>query len=286
MRCAYRLLAVDVDGTLLNSANSLPPANREALHRAHEAGLTICLCTGRCYTETRPVIEAIGLDLDAAICVFGALLCDAQSGHTIHRWPIPRQTARLLLEVFASQDEPALVLHDRTEAGVDYYLVHGRRHAREYERWLELAPTVVARVDRWPDDAPEPLRIGVIVDPGDAAVARERLTTAFPPAELKCNAIFAPNYRLHVLECFAPQVNKWFALRQLARDRGIRPSEIVAIGDDINDVEMIRSAGLGVAMGNAVPAVRGAAKCSTETNDEAGVAAFIDRMLAGEYAPR
>ncbi len=286
MRCAYRLLAVDVDGTLLNSANSLPPANREALHRAHEAGLTVCLCTGRCYTETRPVIEAIGLDLDAAVCVFGALLCDAQSGRTIHRWPIPRHTARRLLEFFAAQDEPALVLHDRTETGVDYYLVRGRRHAQEYERWLDLAPTKVTRVDRWPDDAPEPLRIGVIVDPADAAVARERLTAAFPPTELKCNAIFAPNYRLHVLECFAPQVNKWFALRQLAHDRGIRPSEVVAIGDDVNDVEMIRSAGLGVAMGNAIPAVKSAAKCYTGTNDEAGVAAFIDRMLAGEYAPQ
>jgi 5-amino-6-(5-phospho-D-ribitylamino)uracil phosphatase len=285
MRSGYRLLAVDVDGTLLNSANSLPPANREALHRAHEAGLIVCLCTGRSYTETRPVIDAIGLDLDAAICVFGALLCDAQSGRTIRRWPIPRRTALRLLEFFASQDEPVLVLQDRTEGGADYYLVRGRRHAEAYERWLELAPTVATRVDHWPDDAPEPLRIGVIVDPTEVDAMRAALEAEFPATEVKCNAIFAPNYGLHVLECFAPHVNKWFAISQLARDRGIRPSEIAAIGDDVNDVEMVRSAGLGAAVGNAIPAVKSAARCHTGTNNEAGVAAFIDRMLAGDYAP-
>jgi 5-amino-6-(5-phospho-D-ribitylamino)uracil phosphatase len=285
MRSGYRLLAVDVDGTLLNSANSLPPANREALHRAHEAGLIVCLCTGRSYTETRPVIDAIGLDLDAAICVFGALLCDAQSGRTIRRWPIPRRTALRLLEFFASHDEPVLVLQDRTEGGVDYYLVRGRRHAEAYERWLELAPTVATRVDHWPDDAPEPLRIGVIVDPTEVDAMRAALEAEFPATEVKCNAIFAPNYGLHVLECFAPHVNKWFAISQLARDRGIRPSEIAAIGDDVNDVEMVRSAGLGAAVGNAIPAVKSAARCHTGTNNEAGVAAFIDRMLAGDYAP-
>lgn len=286
MRIPYRLLAVDVDGTLLNSSNALPAANREALHRAHEAGLTVCLCTGRSYTETKPVIDAIGLDLDASIGVFGAIVCDARTGRTIHRSPIPRRTARRLLEHFASRGDPVLVLQDVTEAETDYYLITGEHNMEAYDRWLELSPTVTHRVERWPEDASEPLRIGIIVDPADVDAVRAELDAEFPSTELKRNAIFAPNYGLHVLECFAPQVNKWFGITQLARDRAIETSEIVAIGDDVNDVEMIRSAGLGVAVANAIPAVREVAKWHTAGNNEAGVAVFIDRLLAGDMHAR
>lgn len=266
----------------MDSSNVLPEANRAALHRAHEAGLTICLCTGRCFAETEPVIRAIGLDLDAAVCVFGALVVDARSGRTLHRTPIPRRTAAHLLEFFRERDYPALVLHDPSEAGTDYYLVAGGGDMAAYERWLALAPTSVRRVDRWPNDAPEPLRIGIVEDPAQAVSVQAELQSEFAATELKCNAIFAPNYGLHVVECFAPQVNKWYAVAQLAHDAGIDASQVVAIGDDVNDVEMIRSAGLGVAMGNAVPAVREVARAYTGTNDEAGLARFIERLLRGE----
>jgi Cof subfamily protein (haloacid dehalogenase superfamily) len=284
MGIAYRLLAVDVDGTLLNSSNRLPHANREALHRAHDAGLIICLCTGRSYTETRPVIDEIGLDLDVAVCVFGAVVSEARTGRTIHRWPIPRRATLRLLEFFSSRGHPVLVLHDVTQAATDYYLVTGRRsmNMEAYDRWLGLAPTLTRRVEQWPEEAPDPLRIGIIVDPTAVGAVKAELDAEFAATELKCNAIFAPNYGLHVVECFAPQVNKWYATSRLARDRGIRPSEIVAIGDDVNDLEMIRSAGMGVAVANAIPAVRDAARCHTGSNNDAGVAAFVDRLLAGE----
>ncbi len=281
MSAACRLLAIDVDGTLLDSSNRLPNANREALHRAHDAGLTICLCTGRCYTETRPVIEDIGLDLDVAICVFGAMMSDARTGRTLRRWPIPRKTVLRLLDFFTARGYPVLMLQDPTLAGVDYYQLAGSRNAKAYEQWLELVPTTTRHVTRWLDDAPEPLRIGVIEDPQEIDRVHAELIAEFPPTEVKCNAIFAPNYGLHVLECFAPYVNKWFAVSQLARDRGIDESQVVAIGDDVNDLEMIRFAGISVAMGNAVPGVRAAARYHTATNDEAGVAVFIDRLLTG-----
>lgn len=242
----------------------------------------ICLCTGRSYTETRPVVREIGLDFDAAICVFGALVCDGRTGRTLHRSPIPRRTTLRLLEFLSSRGHPVLVLQDATQTGVDYYRVAGKRNTEAYDRWLALAPTVAKRVDQWPEDAPEPLRIGIIEDPANVNAIKAEIDAEFPITELKCNAIFAPNYRLHVLECFAAPVNKWFGITQVARDRGFRSSEIVAIGDDVNDVEMIRSAGVGVAVGNAIPAVREAARYHTGTNDEGGVAAFIDRLLGGE----
>jgi Cof subfamily protein (haloacid dehalogenase superfamily) len=283
MDTRYRLLAVDVDGTLLDSSSELPAANREALHRAHEAGLVICICTGRCFSETRPVIERIGLDLDVAACVFGSLLCDARTGRTLHRWPVARRMAMRLIEFLRLRGHPVLVLQDADEAGLDYYVVAGTRTAAAYDRWLELAPTVARRVDEWPADAPEPLRIAIIDDPDGIEACRVEMVGEFSSTEVKVTTIFAPNYGLHVLECFAPHVNKWFAVSRLARDHGIAASQVVAIGDDVNDFEMVRSAGLGVAMGNARPMIRDAGRVQTSTNDEDGVARFIDRLLAGEF---
>jgi len=281
----YRLLALDVDGTLLTSANELPEANRLALHRAHRAGLTVCLCTGRSYCETRPVIEQIGLDLDVVVCVFGAIISDARTGQTLRRWPMARQTAVRLIGFLRSLGHPVLVLQDPTEAGTDYYYIPGQRNRPAYERWLRLTPTTIRQVETWPADAPEPLRIGIVEEPDRIEALRAELRAKFHPDELRHNAIFAPNYGLYVLECFAPEVSKWHALRQLAQDRGIRPEQIVAIGDDINDLEMIREAGLGVAMGNAVPAIRQVARAHTGTNDQAGVCAFIERLLQGGPVP-
>lgn len=283
MSVAYRFLAIDVDGTLLDTSDRLPPANREALHRAHEAGLFVCLCTGRCYAETRPVMDRIGLDLDAAVCVFGAIVNDARTGETLHRWPIPQRTARRLIEFFSARGHSVFVLQDPTEAPTDYYIVNGVRETVAVDRWLAQAPTTCHRVADWPADAPEPVRIGVIEQPEYAPALAAELTAAFGPNEVKSNTIFAPNYGLHVVECFAPHVNKWHAIERLARDRGIHAAEVVAVGDDVNDIEMIRSAGLGVAMGNAVEAVRAVARVRTGTNNEAGLAAVVNRMLDGEF---
>lgn len=289
MSLAYRLLAVDVDGTLLDSGNRLPDANRLALYRAHEAGMIVCLCTGRSYTEARPVLDAIGLDLDVAICVFGSIVSDARTGATLHRMPIDRPTATRLLDFFAARGHPVLVLHDAAEAGTDYYLVAraGQRNLDAYDRWLRLAPTRTIRADAWPADAREPVRIGIIDDPEHVAATQRDLAAAFGPDEVKANSIYAPNYGLYVLECFAPKVSKWRGIECVAADRGIDPRRVVAIGDDVNDVEMIRHAGLGIAMGNAIAAVREAARMSTTTNNEAGVARAIERVLAGDVpAPR
>ncbi|MBN1489925.1 MAG: HAD family hydrolase [Phycisphaerae bacterium] len=283
MSVAYRFLAIDVDGTLLDTSDRLPSANRDALHRAHEAGLFVCLCTGRCYAETRPVMDRIGLDLDAAVCVFGAIVNDARTGKTLHRWPIPQRTARRLIEFFSARGHSVFVLQDPTEALTDYYIVNGVRETAAVDRWLAQAPTTCQRVAGWPADAPEPVRIGVIEQPEHAPALAAELTAAFGPNEVKSNTIFAPNYGLHVVECFAPHVNKWHAIERLARDRGIHAAEVVAVGDDVNDIEMIRSAGLGVAMGNAIEAVRAVARVRTGTNNEAGLAAVVNRMLDGEF---
>src|SRR5206468_3334132 len=89
-------------------------------------------------------------------------------------------------------------------------------------------------------------------------------------------AIFVPAYDVEVLEVFDPSVNKWEGLLHVARHHDIDPSQIIAVGDDLNDLAMIKNAGLGVAMGNARPEVKAIATKIIGANREEGLAAFLD----------
>ncbi len=276
----YRLLAVDIDGTLLDSHSRLPDCHRTALQRAHAAGLRVCLCTGRSLTEARPVIDQLELDLDAGVFVFGAIVSDLQTGRSISRSPLPASLADRVVAFFQARGYPILALHDVTEAGVDYRLIEGHRHADACERWLKQTPGRVCRTDRWPAEHPV-VRLGVIERPENLSDLLGALTGEFPAGELKCNAIYAPNYRLHVVECFAPPVNKWHGLTQLLRAWELTPDQVAAVGDDVNDVEMIAQAGLGIAMGNAVEAVRAVARWLAPSHDACGLAAAVEVALSG-----
>lgn len=279
MKPVYRLLAIDLDGTLLNTSNTLSPGNRDALHRAHEAGIAICLCTGRCLTEARPVMDQIGLDLKAGVFVFGALVTDLATDVTLFRNPMHRELVDGVIAHLQRRDHPVLVLYDAAEAGYDYVFIDGRQNHQAYERWLARTPTRAEQTEQWQPRPYLPLRIGVIEHPDRIEQTLYDLRTEFDPAQAKINSIYAPNYGLHVVECFAPTVNKWHGITQLANHLGIRQNEIAAIGDDINDLEMIANAGLGVAMGNALPAIQQAAQLQAPTNDQDGVTWLVERLL-------
>jgi 5-amino-6-(5-phospho-D-ribitylamino)uracil phosphatase len=281
MGLKYRFLAIDVDGTLMNSRNELPEANRAALHRAHQAGMTVCLCTGRMLAEARSVIEQLGLDSDVGVFVFGAIVSELSTGRTLHRTTIPEPTATRLIDHFRSTGSPVLVLYDSAEAGVDYRLVPGERNREAFEGWLAISPSRAERLREWQPMSCQPVRIGVIEEPAQVAETFASVQARFLPEELKFNSIFAPNYGLHVVECFAPGVSKWHGIQQVTGPLGIDETQVVAIGDDINDLEMIRKAGLGVAMGNAIAPIKAAARWHAPSNDDCGVAATIDRLLNG-----
>lgn len=272
------LLAIDLDGTLLDSEHALPPANRAALHRAHQAGLKIVLCTGRSFTETRPVLEQIGLDLDAAVTVFGALVNEVASGQTLYRTPIPLDPALAATAWFRRLGYPVLWLTDPNQAGTDGYLLSGPRRHAGVDRWREWSPCVVAEVGELPADSAAPVRLSIIDDSDALDTVVQSLHAEFN-GRLAWNVLHAPPYRLSLIEVFAPQVNKWYGIEKLCRRWKIDPRGTVAIGDDVNDLEMIRRAGLGVAVANARPPVQAAADRIIESNDSCGVARLIDELL-------
>lgn len=274
----FRLIAVDLDGTLLDSQQRVPERNRAALHAVHQAGLKVVLCTGRSFTETRPVLEQIGLDLDAAVTVGGALISDAVSGRTLERTVIPRPAARQAVDWFRRRGHTVLWLHDREQAGFDGYAIAGPRRHPAVEEWLQRAPVQVRVVLEPPDGGVLPLRV-TIVDEREALHALASEFVAAFGGRLTHNVIDVSAYRFTVIEAFAAPVSKWYGIERLCQRWSIDPRATVAIGDDVNDACMLENAGLGVAMAKAPPEIRAAADQTTASNDACGVAAVIERLL-------
>lgn len=279
----YQLIAIDLDGTLLDSHGKLSSRNRESLHRAHERGMKIVLCTGRSFVETRSTLESIGLDLDAAITAGGALITDVASGNTLESQPIEAALAREAAEWLSDGRYAVLWLHDRNTAGDDGYVLDGPRRHAAIDYWLSRSGCVMRPLTDWAAIRHGPLRITILDD--DAAL--RDISTRFDESfagRMTHNIIDVPAWNFTVLEAFAARVSKWAAIESLCRRWSIPVSATVAVGDDVNDLPMIRNAGLGVAMGNGRPAVKAAAHRTVGRNDDHGVAELLDWLLDSNQA--
>lgn len=293
----YDLLAIDLDGTLLDSRGRVSPANAEAIREARRAGLRVVVCTGRGLVECVHCLEAIE-QRDPVAVAGGSILACPQQRRTLHRFAlepelVARATRRLL-----THRHPVMVLKDPSEAGYDYLMVVGEeRYALDPVTvwWLEqlrVEHRFAARIEE--DPHPEhSVRLGVCGLSSTVEEITADLRESFGadatmhhfPAVLgpEHASRLPPGESLHILEVFARDASKWQAIQWLAARDGIPAGRIAAIGDQINDLPMIAAAGLGIAMGNAVPAVQAAARRQTRTNDQDGVAYAIQRLIQGEW---
>lgn len=293
----YDMLALDLDGTVLDRASKVRPAVAEAIEKARRAGMTVVVCTGRGLAESREAIDAIG-QVDPVIVAGGSIIADPTTNRTIHRFSMhPTLTARLTTALLDS-GHPVLVLKDPSAAGYDYLVVTGRRKLTldPVTQWWfeEMAVSIRLATDVTRDPHPEhTVRVGVCAPASELAMLEQRVLAEFDETVVVHNfpAVVAPDDATHwaggavahILECFDARADKWNAVRHLADERGIEPSRIAAVGDQVNDVTMIRGAGLGIAMGNAIEAVRAVAKQQTTSNEEEGVARAIGMVLSGEW---
>ncbi|MFG0259193.1 MAG: HAD hydrolase family protein, partial [Phycisphaerales bacterium JB041] len=288
---------LDLDGTVLDRSSRVRTAVAEAIEAARRAGLLVVVCTGRGLAESRGAIEAIG-QTDPVIVAGGSIVADPATGRTIHRFPMhPTLTSRLT-DLLLANGHPVLVLKDPHASGYDYLVVTGRRKLAldPVTQWWfeEMDVTIRLATDVTRDPHPEhTVRVGVCAPASELASLERAVHAEFDETVTVHNfpAVVAPDDATHwaggavahILECFDARADKWNAVRHLADERGIDHSRIVAVGDQVNDVSMIRGAGLGVAMGNAVESVRAVADRHTSSNEEEGVAGAIDMVLRGEW---
>ncbi len=298
----YDLIAIDLDGTLLNSRGIVSDGNMRALKRATDAGVRISVCTGRGFNECKHYTAQIG-HTEPVIVAGGAILSHAHSGRTIHRFPMNPTLVRRLVNSLTSHGHAALVLKDpagEKESGLspghDYLIVSpdGEQAIDPISRWWFKEHRIGYHVVPSLDDDEHPdhtVRVGVCGTRGRTRAAAEELQRDFASevvfhhfgAVVPGDEKKPVDDQIVILEAFDKSVNKWAAIQWLAHRREIDPTRIAAIGNDINDIAMLRGAALGVAMGNAIPEAAAAAHRHTLANDADGVAHAIDLILTGEW---
>ncbi|MBW5447266.1 HAD-IIB family hydrolase [Cohnella sp. CFH 77786] len=241
----YRLLALDLDGTLLNDRSEISPANEEWIRRAREAGVTVILSTGRGFPSALPFAEQLGLD-GPMITVNGGEI-----------WRKPRE------------------LHRRTLLDADMVMRLHRLAERHGDTWFWAYSTEsVYNKERWVDDTPSRqwLKFGYYTE--ELAVLNEILS------EIKTwEGLEISNSSPFNIEVNPAGVSKASAIEEVCRMIGCGMSEAAAVGDSLNDIAAIRACGLGVAMGNAQEEVKEAADFVTSSHQEDGVARMIQEYV-------
>jgi Cof subfamily protein (haloacid dehalogenase superfamily) len=274
---AIRLLAVDIDGTLLDPGFQISPANLEALQRAHGAGVEVVLVTGRRHTFALPIAEQLGLDL-WLISSNGAITKSIR-GELFHRDLLPAATARKVcghmrdfrgntVLTFDIETRGALVL----ETDEELRLTLGR--------WLgknaDFVQLVVPIEDSLSSDPVQLMFCGPIARMKQALAA---LASGGFDGQITVLRTEYEHRDLCIVDVLNQGCSKGHALERWARHRGLTRDQVMAIGDNYNDVEMLEFAGRPVIMGNAAEELKQNGWAVTLSNAESGVAAAVEEAL-------
>lgn len=275
----YRMIAIDLDGTLLSPTGEVTPRTKEAVHRALKAGLLVCFATGRNMTESQMVLDSVA-HYDSAVFVGGAMVIDTKQRTTLHRTAMEPKLARQVCATLESLGHAALALQDTGLAGVDYLVTDGIDLNFATNHWLKVTHASIHKTkDLGSAPHEHTVRVGIVASPEESIRIQKILADEFN-GRIVCHSIHVPSYGVDVLEVFDPAVNKWEGILHVARRHGILPAEIIAVGDDVNDLTMLKNAGLGVAMGNAKPEAIAVADRVINRNDADGLAEFLEELVA------
>jgi Cof subfamily protein (haloacid dehalogenase superfamily) len=273
-----RLLATDIDGTLLNPQFQISEGDLNALRRAHSAGIEIVLVTGRRHTFALPIAQQLGFDL-WLISSNGAVT-RSLSGQTFHRDMMPRETCRRLCTAMQEfRGNTVLTFDEETKGAI--VLEHLDELGPSIRRWLEknmeyiefVVPIEGALRDKDPVQA---MFCGTMDRMKDALQHLEiigmndnitKLRTEYPARDLS------------MIDVLNAGCSKGHALERWAAHRGYHRDEVMAVGDNHNDIEMLEFAGHPVIMGNACEELLARGWTITRANHECGVAAAVELAL-------
>lgn len=265
----YKLIALDVNGTLLNDRKEISPEVKDAVKRAKKAGLKIALCTERSYDALVKVIHDLGVgNVDYAICFNGALVKDTKTHTTLSRVNLTKDD---LVYLYQTGERIACSVHFDDE----HSIYTPNQHIGKYtvqEAYYNDAPLQYRNIYDMPDK----------FIPAKAIFSAEK--TKLENGIKKLPKEFF--HRFHAIksgpnffEILNSTASKGNALHGLCERLGIDPNHVLAIGDQENDLSMLAYAGTSVAMDNADPAVKKIADVSTASNNQNGVAAAIEKYV-------
>lgn len=269
----YRLIVVDVDGTLLDPSSRVTARTKRAIRAAVEAGCVVTLATGRRFATARPVAEGLGLELPI-ILHNGALIKDSVTGEILHHEPLPAGAAEEAVEVcVACRVQP--MVYENARVGLGLLAGPSEFDGPYAGPYLARAGSSLRRHPYHqlvPSDPPTQMAVYDRAERVDQVGRALRLSGVRTITSITSSGG-------SFFELVSAACSKATGIAHLARQLGIPLAEVVAIGDNFNDVEMLREVGLGIAMGNAPEAVRRSARAVTGTNAEDGVAQAIEKYV-------
>lgn len=261
-----RLIATDLDDTLLDAHSDVTARTIAAVRRAMDAGALFSLSSGRMTEAMLPLAEKLGVNAPM-ILYNGALIYDLRTGRTLFSNAIPAETALAVVRMLEEMH-----LYVQAYPGKGYYCHRRNAFTEGYERSIRVPATELGvPVSQWMQG--DMVKLLAIAQPEELDRALPTLRKAFP------NVNFMKS-RPHYCEIVIQGVDKGVALRTLGEKTGVPVDEIMAFGDGQNDVSMLAAAGIGVAMENAVDDCKRVAKRIAPRNTEDGVAQVIEEMLA------
>jgi Cof subfamily protein (haloacid dehalogenase superfamily) len=270
---AVKLIAIDIDGTLLDSQWQIPEANSQAIVEAIARGIEVILVTGRRFDFARPV--AVRLPCELLLIVNNGALIKSLDGQTHFRSLLSAATARGVLKATTEYRTGAALVFDRPKTA-QIVLEHidwndPVRHAY-YERNSEFISQVTPLEDALSEDP-----IQVMFSGGWNTIRELQQILQNAPAALEYTLAITEyeNKDFSILDVISPSCSKGATLKEWTRRRGIAREDVMAVGDNWNDHDMLEFAGLPVVMGNCVPELKSRGWPVTLTNDEGGLAAAI-----------
>lgn len=281
------MIATDIDGTLLDSTQRIPARNLEALTAAHEAGIDVVLVTGRRFPFALPIARQLPFEHTLITCN-GAVI-RTRAGFTHFRKLLPRATAGKILAWTAPWRDYAMLAYDDDVDGqliieslekrppqfLDWY-----KRVQEHVRFSRLEDALAAQ-------SSEPLQV---MFSGPIAPLREveaSLADAPFRASFELTKTFYAAKDLGIMDVIHPECSKGAALAEWARIRGVTREQVMAVGDNHNDLDMLQFAGLAIVMGNAVPGLLEVCDTNdcwhaTLKNDADGLAVAIEKWVFGK----
>jgi Cof subfamily protein (haloacid dehalogenase superfamily) len=284
---AIRLLALDLDGTLLDSRGQISDRNRLAIKSAREQAVNVAVVTGRRFRDSRPIALELGLDVPL-ISHNGALTKHAHTLQTVSVLPLPVAAAREALRVGREAEGDALLSDDHEGLGVLVYdhLRGGNSAAHKYLRWArrihgdEAGRDAVRQVKSLEDYLDhEPIHLAF--SGGCAEMDQlEEILHAKLGATVKILGTKYPEQDFTLLDILNPAASKGAGVAAAAAELEVNREEIMAIGDNYNDLEMLLFAGVGVVMANAPLSLREIAGLHpTASNADDGVALAVEQFI-------
>jgi Cof subfamily protein (haloacid dehalogenase superfamily) len=262
----YKLIAADLDGTLMGEDAIISPKVKDAVRRTMEKGVKFTIATGRSFGSTLPFAQELGVNAPL-ICYQGGLIKDHLSGQVIHEQSVPLPLAQEIIR-FTQQRGLHLNVYLDGRAYVERVTPEARYYTGIAKAPVYPVGDLLAFLDR------DPMKFIIILS-DDGATG---------PLMAELGALFSGRMRFvrsypRFVEGIPLGVSKGHALARLTDHLGLSLEETIGIGDNDNDLELVERAGLGVAVGNAGPAVKAAADYIAPPADEGGVVEVIERFI-------